>query len=252
MRSVMLGAGILLGLTIGQDAAAQDRDAETIQVLATGSVETPPEVATISYSLRGEGKLPDDASRALVAGKAAVEKALASVAGTKLRITTGTLTIREVRGKDCGDNRYDATARLSTGACAIEGYIAEMTVAARVSPVDKAGTLTGLAARAGGSDVGLQGFEILDARAARKRAMAAAVANGTAEAEAIAAASHVKLGRLIRAVDGDASVVRVDAIVSESIGGLPNAPAPEPVPIAITPKSVETSARLVLTFEVVR
>jgi uncharacterized protein YggE len=250
MRSLMLGAGMVLGLMIAHGAAAQDRDPQTIQVLATGSVETPPEIATITYHVRGEGALPDDASRALVARKTAIEKALASAAGAKLEIHTGNLEITEVRGKDCRvDDSYDAP-RLSTGPCAILGYITEMDVTVRVSPVDKAGTLTGVAARAGATGAQLQGFGILDRRGAHKRAMTAAVANGTAEAEAIAAASGGKLGRLLRAADNDVREVVVDSITAQDIGSLPN--SPRPVTIAIAPKAVETSARLVLTFEVLR
>lgn len=250
MRSLMLGAGIILGVMIGQGAAAQDRDAQTIQVVASGSVETPPETATITYRVRGEGMKPDDVTRALADRRTRIEKALASVAGVKLQIHTGDLEITEVRGKECTEERRFDTPRLSTGACAIEGYVAEMEVTVTAMPVDKAGTLTGLAAREGATGAKLTGFGILDPRAAHKRAMVAAVANGTAEAEAIAAASAVKLGRLVRASDSDASVLSVDGITADDIGALPNSPAP--VTILIAPKAVETNARLVLTFEVVR
>lgn len=250
MRGVMLGAGILLGVMIGQGAAAQDRDAQTIQVVAAGSVETPPETATITYRARGEGAKPDDASRALADRRTRIEKALASVAGVKLQIRTGDLEITEVRGKECReDSRFDAP-RLSTGACAIEGYVAEMEVTVTAMPADKAGTLTGLAAREGATGAKLTSFGILDQRAAHKRAMVAAVANGTAEAEAIAAASGVKLGRLLSASDSEARALGVDTIVAEDIGML--AGNRQPVTIAVSPKAVETSARLVMTFEVVR
>lgn len=250
MRSLVLGAGILLGVMIGQGAAAQNREADVIQVTATGTVETPPETTTITYHVRGEGAKPDDASRALVARKAAIEKALVGLVGAKIEIHTGDLDIAEVRGKECrlGD-RYDAP-RLSTGACAIQGYVADMEVTVTAMPAEKAGTLTGLAAREGGSDVKLESFGILDAREAQKRAMAAAVANGTATAEAIAAASGVKLGRLLRATDNDARVVTADGVRAEDVRGYLEAPTP--VTIAISPKAVVTSARLALTFEVVR
>lgn len=250
MRGVILGAGILLGVMIGQGAAAQGRDAQTIQVVAAGSVETSPETATITYRVRGEGAKPDDATRALADRRTRIEKALASVAGVKLQIRTGDLEITEVRGKECReDSRFDAP-RLSTGACAIEGYVAEMEVTVTAMPVDKAGTLTGLAAREGATGAKLASFGILDQRAAHKRAMVAAVANGTAEAEAIAAASGVKLGRLLSASDSEALAMIADKISADDIGMFANLPAP--VQIAVAPKPVETSARLVMTFEVVR
>lgn len=248
MRSVMLGAGILLGVMIGQGAAAQDRAPETIQVVANGAVETLPEIATITYRVRGEGAKPDDASRALVARKTAIEKALASAVEVKLEIHTADLEMNEVRGKDC--HAEDDAPRLSTGPCAILGYIAEMEVTVTASPVDKAGTLTGIAAREGAIGARLASFGILDQRAAHKRAMVAAVANGTAEAEAIAAASGVKLGRLLSASDGEARLLGVEGIVAEDIGRLPG--YANVVTINVSPKPVETSARLVLVFEVMR
>ncbi|MCH7861945.1 SIMPL domain-containing protein [Sphingomonas sp. NPDC092331] len=251
MRSLMLGAGVVLGMMVGQGAAAQDREPDTIQVIATGTVETAPEIATITYHVRGEGVKPDDASRALVASKAGIEKALAGLAGVKLDIRTGDLDIAEVRGKECrNDDRFDAP-RLSAGPCAVQGYVADMEVTVTAMPADKAGTLTGLAAREGASGVKLESFGILDTRTAQKRAMAAAVANGTAAAEAVAAASGVRLGRLLRASDNDTRMVSMDGIGFENMsGGLGR--LREPVTIEISPKAVVTNARLVLSFEVIR
>jgi uncharacterized protein YggE len=251
MRGVMLGAGILLGVMIGQGAAAQDREPDVIQVYATGTVETVPEIATVTYQVRGEGAKADDASRALVDRKAGIEKALKGLAGVRIDIHTGDLDIAEVRGTDCTEGaRYDAAPRLSTGACAIQGYVAKMAVTVTVAPADKAGTLTGLVAREGGSEVKLRGFDVLDQRAAQKRAMAAAVANGTATAQAIAAASGVKLGRLVRATDGDSRVVTADGISPEAADRVVD--RLQPLRIDISPKAVVTTARLGMTFEVVR
>lgn len=126
-----------------------------------------------------------------------------------------------------------------------------MEVTVTAMPADKAGTLTGLAAREGASGVKLESFGILDTRTAQKRAMAAAVANGTAAAEAVAAASGVRLGRLLRASDNDTRMVSMDGIGFENMsGGLGR--LREPVTIEISPKAVVTNARLVLSFEVIR
>uniref|UniRef100_UPI0013D825BE SIMPL domain-containing protein n=5 Tax=Pseudomonadota TaxID=1224 RepID=UPI0013D825BE len=81
------------------------------------------------------------------------------------------------------------------------GYVAMMEASVDVSPVALAGTLSGLASRAGASEVRLSRFRTADPRAAQQRAMAAAVANGQEQAQAIAAASGAKLGRLVRVSD---------------------------------------------------
>jgi uncharacterized protein YggE len=247
MRKLMLAAG--LGVLVTSGALAQDKAATTIQVVAFATVETPPDVATISYRVRGEGKTANDATRAMVARKAAIEAGLGALEGIKIDARTGDINIEEVRSTACRGEEDDDSPRLSTGPCAIIGYLATIRVTLRVTPVGQAGTLAGIAAREGASGVEASDFELLDERAARQRATVAAVANGTSQAQAIAAASGGTLGRLIRVTDNESSGDE-DAIVV--VSGYQRAPAPEAVQVDIAPKPVRTLARLTLVFEILR
>ncbi|NYT40199.1 SIMPL domain-containing protein [Sphingomonas sp. R-74633] len=252
MRCVMLGAGVMLGAFIGGGAAAQEKAEPRIDLVAIGTLEIPPETATIRYSVRGEGATADAATKALVARKQAVEDALASFRDLKLDLRTGQMRIQEVRSGDC--QRNSMMPRLSTGACAVQGYIAEIGVTVKLSPVARAGTLTGLIAQAGGSDVNLSGFGLIDPAAARRQAMAMAIANGKIQAEAIASASGAKLGPLLRVSDADMR----DGIIAEDLGILPRVSTADgvrsyaSVPVAITPDKVTITARLNLSYEIVR
>jgi uncharacterized protein YggE len=138
MRQVLIGGAFALMLWPALAVAQSEKS--TIQVVASGSVETRPDLATIRFDIRGEGRTSGDDEDA---------------------------------------------PRLSTEACAIQGYVASLVAQARVSPVSKAGALTGLASRAGGTEVSLSGFTVSDPGDARQRAMRAALASGRAEAEAI-------------------------------------------------------------------
>lgn len=253
MRSLTLGAGVLLGLMMGPGAAAQDRqEPPRIDVLAVGSVDLPPEIATIRYTVRGEGQTAEEATKMLVSRKQATEAALNQFSDTRLDLHTGTMRVQEVRSADC--RRGDMGARLSTGSCAIQGYVVEMLVTVTIAPVARAGTLTGAVAQAGGSEVNLASFGLRDLPAARRKAMAVAFANGKAQAEAIAAASGAKLGPLLRVTDGDMR----DSPLARDIGALSLASSEgivvtgSSIPVGINPDKVTITARLNLSYEIVR
>ncbi len=87
--------------------------------------------------------------------------------------------------------------RLSTGACAILGYAATLPVNLRTHDIADAGTAVGLIGRLGGSNVHVEGFSLADANEARRRAMATALDDARAQAEALAAGTKIKLGQIL-------------------------------------------------------
>lgn len=224
-------------------------DAPRIQVVGHGSVRTPPDVATISYTLRGEGRTSDEATRALVARQSATEAVLAGHA----EVRTGKLSISEAREKACDsgeDNDYDANTRLSTGACAVVGYVATLAVTAKVTPVADAGTLLELVGRVGGIDPRLDDYDLKDARTANAAAVAAAIGDARSQAQAIAAASNVRLGPLLRVEDQRAVGEAPQDIVVTASRNAPPTVAPPPIVIALKPEPIETEARLVVEFAI--
>lgn len=89
-----------------------------IRVLGHGAVTTPPDLAVISFGVRGEEVTSDEALRALVAKQERIEAALAGSAAVR----TGRLAAQAVRDRACDgkDEEDDGRPRLSKRVCAIK------------------------------------------------------------------------------------------------------------------------------------
>lgn len=245
LRVSMVG---IAALAVPSAALAQsDQPPPRIVVTGVGSARTPPDTATLSLHVRGEGATADDATRALVAKRDAIAGGIASLAGAT-PMETSTLSVIEARDKDC-QNDYQARGRLAQGDCAVRGYIAEIDAIVRLRPIAQAGTATGLVARLGGSDVRLSGFTLSDDSIARRKATAAALADARAQAEAIAAGSGVHILRLQSVGDTVGHFEPAEIVVTaERLAPPPPPPPPAPVAVSLTPQPVETTARLSVVY----
>ncbi|WP_420141701.1 SIMPL domain-containing protein [Sphingomonas sp.] len=238
-------------------AGAANAHAESItpqiQVAATGVSKTAPDTALIALTVRGEGATSDDAVRQLSQGSKAIRGALASVLGADMEFETAALSIAEVRPKACDDSRF-GTRRLSTGECAIIGYIAQLPVTVRSNRIKDVGTAIGLASRLGASEVQLAGYALADPAAARRRAMQAAVAAARDQAQAIADSSGAKLGPLLRVVDntfgGQAVIQRAPNMTPAPPPAPP--PPPPPIPVDLSPQPISTTVQISVSYSIVR
>ena len=235
-----------------QAATAQDAitTQRTVHVAGNGRVSTMPNVAVIEYWAVGEGSTPDEASRALVATRKAISEQLTRLLGGSTTVTDSNLIIVAARDPRCANpGGRSGGPRLSQGDCAIVGYEASAQGRIRTSEISKAGTAVGLASRLGARDARLQGFQLADDRAARRSAVAEAVADATRQASAIATAADRRLGPIISIRDHNSGlgeiVVRAPGV---SISPPPPPPPPPPVEIDVNPRPVETNARVDVTF----
>lgn len=245
LESILLAAA----LTATPAAGTATGEPSRIRVTGHGKVSTDPDVASLSFAIRGEGTSTDDAARALSRKRAAIAEGLAGLLGPKAVLRTGDLSMIEVRDRACfGTDGDDDRPKLSTGACAVRGYIAVMEGALRISPVKDAGTALSLASRLGAVNARLSGFSLGSGSTARQRAEAAAMADARARAAAIAAASGARLGRLLSVEDPEARSGGQDIVVTGMRS--PAAFAPAPVAIDITPEPVDTTATLIVTYAI--
>lgn len=222
-----------------------------IEVTGYGEVKTMPDMATISYTARGEGATSDDAVRAMTASGAKIVAALHAVdAGAEPH--TSEVKIAVVRSDDCKEQTY-GPPQLSTGACAISGYVATQSVTVRTRAVKDAGTMVGLAGRAGGLNPQINSFDQGDSRAVQQQAIAAALADAQSKAAAIAAASHVQLGPILNVQSGPRND-RQEAIVSGSrlptVGAPPPPPPPPPVPVNVVPEPLTTNSYVTVIYAI--
>jgi uncharacterized protein YggE len=245
---------VLAALTLpGLQARAADADdaVRRIRITTTGVDRTTPDIARISFTARGEGQSADEATAAASNALKAIEGALGQVRGARHNITVGDVTMAQVRDKACNESTYPPRPQLSTGACAIVGRVAELRATLRLSPATSAGTAAGVIARAGGLDATVETFELSNPAEARKRALASALAQAKEEAEALAQASGVQLGKVL-AINNDSNRAGDEIVVTahRAVAPPPPPPPPPPVEIGMTPSQITTNAMVTVFYAI--
>jgi uncharacterized protein YggE len=246
MKRRLLAALLILPAPV----LAADEPSPRIMVSGNGSVSTPPDTAVIGYSVRGEGTTSDEAVAALAARRKAIDSGVASLGPAEPR--AGEMQVLEVRGRDCFNANNGNRPRLSTGECAVTGYVATLTIEIRTTRVKDSGTIVGLIGRLGGTNPRIERFLLANATDARRRALAAALADARRDAEALAAGAGVKLGGLLSASDGSFSpVVAEDIMVTGSrLMAPPPPPPPPPIAVELSPRPIETQARVTVAYAI--
>lgn len=246
----MIGFTALALLIAAADAPAAPAQ-PTITVAGYGQVETPPDIATLSIEIRGEGKTPDAASADLARKQTAIVEGISSLSPDGVEIETGDVTMQVQRGPDCRSDD-ESSLVFSAGKCAIIGYVVSSSATVRMNSIKDAGTAVGLAGRLGAVKAEIRGFSLKSPGDAQKRATAQAFANARAQANVIATAGGLRLGQVLVVSDNPGALGVLN--VSDALNNLPalrstfSRPSPPPVTIGITPAPVTTSARIGVTF----
>lgn len=253
MHKALVMAVATLG-GVAASAAAQERVERQpmIVVVGVGEVQTPPDVATLSFSVRGEGTTSDAATQALVDKQRAVLAGLRDLARGAIEVRTGTVEINAARAGDCSIGRYGGSANLSTGACAIIGYVASLETTVRLKDVKLVGTATALATQRGADHAAVRSFDLVADTEARRAATAAALADARQQAEAIAAGAHEHLGTLLSVRDQRASAAPAEDIMvtADRVSVPPPPPPPPPPEVTLNPAPISTSARLTVIYAI--
>jgi uncharacterized protein len=239
MRAKLIALAVLVaGQAVPASAQPQVPQRPQIVVGGYGEVKTIPDIATISYTARGEGPTSDDAVRAMAAAEARISGAVQTIDKTA-QPQTSEVKVAAVRSDDCKEREY-GPVELSTGACAISGYVATQSVTVRTAAVNDAGTMVGLISRVGAMDPTISSFVLRDPRPAQQQAMAAALADAASKAATIASASHVQLGPIMNIATSAQN--QLQAIVVTGSREMRNTPPPPPpVTVKLTPEPITTS-----------
>jgi len=234
-----------------QVVASPGTEPSQIVVQGSGSVKTPPNIATVSYDVRGEGATSDAAISAMVATSGAVEKALRSL-DAGIDIHSDSVRIQAVRPKDCEEPDYDGdSVHLKTGECAIKGYVAVQDYTAVTTHIRDAGTMVGFAGRRGAYNPKIESFGLSDSRAAKNAAIAAAMTDAVAKGDAIAAATAARRGAII-SVSLDGAREQMMSIVVTGSRNRPSAERDDPIQVSVEPSPVETSAQVTVSYAIIR
>lgn len=229
-----------------------------ILVSASGTARTPPDMVTLGFTVRGEGATSDEATGKLRDGSSAIRAGVTGLLRTTGTYHSSTFSIAEIRSKECDASSY-GPQRLSTGACAIIGYIATLPVTIDTPRVGDAGTLVGLIGRLGGISAHIENFWLRDATSARRQAMQAALVSAQAQARLIAEGSGGRLGQLLRVQDAEYREVTLEmpSAASSSSSNAPPPPPPPPAPpppirIDLAPEPIQTTVRLMAAYGIDR
>lgn len=242
----MIGFTAFVWLAAAADVPPAAPSQPTITVVGVGTIETPPDVATLSIDVRGEGKTPDDASSDLARRQKAIIDGVTSLTPDGASVETGNVRIEGVRSPNCKASDDDETPVLGAGPCAIAGYIATSSATIRMASVKEAGTAVGLAGRLGAAKAEIDDFSLKSPGEARRQATAAAFADARARATIIAQAGGARLGVTVSVRDEEAGAGGYDVVVTGSLFRRNAAPAP--IRIDVAPAPVKTTTRLFVTF----
>ena len=220
-----------------------------IVVTSAATIPSPPDRAVVSFSVHGEGATSDEAVRAVVTKRDAIEKGLAGISD-RPDIRAAQIGIAEVRGRDCNRNTY-GNPRLSTGECAIIGYTADLQVEIRTAAVNEAGTMVSLAGRLGATNPRIDRFFLAEDKEIRRRGVTEALAEARLQAEAIARASGVKLGGVLSvsnlSFNGPGPYDEI-AVTAQRVSAPP--PPPQPVAIGLKPRAIETQVKVQVVYAI--
>ena len=218
-----------------------------IEVTGYGEVKTPPDVATITYTVRGEGQASDDAVRAMAASAARIDAAIHGL-DPAADPQTSEVKVEAVRGSDCKDREY-GQQQLSIGACAISGYVATESVTLHTLDVKDAGTIVGAIGRANGLDPRISSFDMRDNRPEQQQAINAAVADATAKAAAIAASLHLRLGALLNVTSPPRTDKQQIIVSGRRISRANALPA---IAVPIVPEPITTTSYVTVAYAVIQ
>src|SRR3954447_20964331 len=96
-------------LAAAQVSGMPESQVSRIILQGSGSVKTPPNIARLSYDVRGDGSTSDKAISTLVAQSGAIEKALRSI-DPAIDIHSESVRVQVVRPKGCEEREYDDDA----------------------------------------------------------------------------------------------------------------------------------------------
>ncbi|MCB2151732.1 MAG: SIMPL domain-containing protein [Rhodobacteraceae bacterium] len=224
---------ILVAALAASPALAEDRK-PVISVTGEGSIEAPPDMATISLGVTTTG---NTASEALDANSAALSAVLA-------RLTAAGIAERDVQtsGLSLGPV-YDYASSGERGGPVLTGFQASNMVTARVRVLDDLGVLLDAAVGEGANTVNGVYFGLADSADEADAARLAAMADARRKATLLAEAAGLTLGRIVSIGEGGT------AMPMAAMGGVAFERAAAPVPVAAGELTVSASVAVVWELE---
>jgi hypothetical protein len=211
-------------------ALAQEATRPMITVTGTGTVESAPDIATLSIGVTTQG---DTAAAAMAANSASVEAVMA-------RLTVAGIEPRDMQTSNL--SLYPNWSDASASTPAITSYVASNLLTIRVRQLDGLGAVLDAAITDGANTLNGLTFGLADPEPALNEARKEAIAAARAKAELLAAAAGVTLG----------------GIVSISEAGVATDPSPmlraeaSAAPVPVAGGELGLSASITIQYEIAR
>lgn len=229
---IVLTLAAILAPTAGltqTDTTPQD----TVTVTAAGKVEGRPDLAAVSFGIRGKAATAKGAMDELSARQNEVIDALRATGLTEEQVTTGNISL----GPAC---HYDRSLRRTV----CQGFVARTSVRAETDDLDAVGEIIDAGVAAGANSVNDVSFERTSDSEAIKEALAQAMDLALAKAEVLATRAGRQLGRALVIEEGGAERPVFSAAGMDFANGRGVAAGG----IVINPADKITKVRIVVTF----
>src|SRR5258705_5722418 len=178
---------MIFAISASAQSVANTPAMRTIEVDGSGEARTSPDTADLDLAIDTQAKTAEEAASRNAALAAKVIDALKSKLGEKGKITTGGYALNP---------EYDQRPNERP---TIIGYTAQNTVTVNTGALDLVGALIDSAIAAGANRVNSLNFSIKDDTKPRTEAITIATRDARAQADALASALGVKLGKVVKA-----------------------------------------------------
>jgi uncharacterized protein YggE len=215
---------VVLAATRTSDARSDTAPAHQITVNGVGSVEAVPDRVAFNFGVQTSAKT---ASAALSANAEAATKVIAA------------LKAAGIATKDIQTQQVSLSQRLSDDGQTVLGYNASSSVSTSLPSIAKAGELVDAAVAAGADSVDGPSLTLSNVKALERKALAGAVADAKARAQALADAAGVSLGAIVAITEGGAVTPVMFNQKTDSVAATPT---------PIEPGTQEVQASVSVTF----
>lgn len=240
---------VVAATALAAPAAAQDSFANrpTIVVTGNGRASAQPDTFTVDATIRGRGATQNEALRSLANAQGRLIDAWPKLEGlSRGRVTTGAIALDTLHDPECEQNaRRDEE-------CAILAWFATSDLTLEGMPAERAGDAISLASELGATTARLDDYSLSSPEALRAEANRSAFADAQVQAERLSQASGRRLVGILRIQDpstprygdnvGEAMDIEEVVVTGSRIR--------QAVSIAVAPEPVETTARVIVVFEI--
>jgi len=234
LRAAAISLAIILPAFAAAASAQSDANnfaVRTIEVNGSGETRTSPDTADLDVAIDTQAKTAEEAASSNAALATKVIDALKSMLGDKGKITTGGYSLNP---------EYDQHPSEKPR---IIGYAAQNSVTVHTGALELVGALIDSAITAGANRINSLDFTVKDDTKARTEAIAIATRDARAQADALASALAVKLGKVLKATtvsEARPIPVRMGRAMAMSAN----------VATPVEPGEVKVPATVSLTFEI--